>query len=45
MGTANVKVKDSLQARILGDGSIYYKGNPFVDAISTNSSGTITKVD
>lgn len=45
LGTANVKVKDSLQARILGDGSIFYKGNPFVDAISTSSSGTITKVD
>jgi hypothetical protein len=44
IGTANVKVKDTLQARLLGDGSIYYKGNPFLNTIST-SSGSIIKVD
>lgn len=44
IGTANIKVKDTLQARLLGDGSIYYKGSPFLNTIST-SSGTITKVD
>jgi hypothetical protein len=44
IGTANIKVIDTLQARLLGDGSIYYKGDPFLNIIST-SSGTITKVE
>lgn len=44
IGTANIRVKDTLQARLLGDGSIYYKGDPFLNTIST-SSGTITKVE
>lgn len=44
LGTANVKVSDTLQARLLGDGSIYYKGNPFLEVIAT-SAGTIRKVD
>ncbi len=43
-GTANVKVKDFMKARITGNGSINYMGNPTIDAI-TSDAASITKVD
>lgn len=44
-GIANVSVNDTLNARILGTGSVFYKGNPVLQTVSTNSGGSIIKVD
>lgn len=44
-GTANIAVNDTLNARILGSGNIFYKGNPILNTVSSNSGGSIIKVD